>query len=87
MLRVYCQRVLRLGADQRAIVANGRILGPLEDDELFVEEDFGLFERYSSVQYLDKIVEAVSKESDYSKGIFTYISYEKQFNLPTSFQI
>ncbi|XP_044750165.1 UDP-glucose:glycoprotein glucosyltransferase [Coccinella septempunctata] len=69
MLRVYCQRVLGLGVGQRAIVANGRILGPLDDDEAFVEEDFGLFERYSSVQYLDKIVESLSKETDDAQDI------------------
>ncbi|KAL3281194.1 hypothetical protein HHI36_004410 [Cryptolaemus montrouzieri] len=64
MLRVYCQRVLGLSAGQRAVVANGRILGPLEDEEDFVEEDFSLFERFSSVQYLDKIVEALSEKTD-----------------------
>lgn len=69
MLRVYCQRVLRLGVGQRAIVANGRMLGPLDEDEVFIEEDFALFERYSSVQYLDKIVEVLSKETDDAEDI------------------
>ncbi|KAK9879740.1 hypothetical protein WA026_006800 [Henosepilachna vigintioctopunctata] len=69
MLRVYCQRVLGLGIGHRAIVANGRILGPLGDEETFIEEDYSLFERFSSVQYLDKIITALSKETDETQEI------------------
>lgn len=59
MLRVYCQRVLSLKAGQRAIIANGRVLGPLEDDEIFTIEDFSLLERFTRSSYLDKINSAL----------------------------
>ncbi|KAH1001727.1 hypothetical protein HUJ04_005706 [Dendroctonus ponderosae] len=58
MLRVYSQRVLDLKEEQRAIVANGRVLGPLDDGELFTNEDFSLLERFTSASYLDKISKA-----------------------------
>lgn len=64
MLRVYCQRVLSLKAGQRAVVANGRVLGPLDDDEAFTIEDFSLLERFSHTSYLNKINDALEKTSE-----------------------
>lgn len=55
MLRVYCQRVLNVRAGQTAVVSNGNIIGPLEDDEQFTIDDFGLIERFANHQYGDKI--------------------------------
>ncbi|CAG9863529.1 unnamed protein product [Phyllotreta striolata] len=64
MLRVYSQRVLQLKEGQRAVIANGRILGPLDDDEQFTLEDFNLLERFTSSSYLEKITAALEKSSD-----------------------
>lgn len=64
MLRVYSQRVLKLKEGERAVVANGRVLGPFEEDEVFTEEDFNLLERFSSSSYLEKITKALSKDSE-----------------------
>ncbi|CAH1102652.1 unnamed protein product [Psylliodes chrysocephalus] len=69
MLRVYSQRVLRLKEGQRAVVANGRVLGPLDDNEGFTLEDFNLLERYSSSSYLEKITAALDKTSDEEEDI------------------
>lgn len=55
MLRVYCQRVLKLKASQTAIVTNGNIIGPLKENEVFITDDFGLLERFNNHQYGDKI--------------------------------
>lgn len=68
MLRVYSQRVLRLKEGQHAVVANGRVLGPLDDNEGFTLEDFNLLERYSSSSYLEKITAALDKTSDEEEG-------------------
>lgn len=64
MLRVYSQRVLSLKAGQRAVIANGRVLGPLEDDESFTIEDFSLLERFTHSTYLDKIDFALENTSE-----------------------
>uniref|UniRef100_A0A8C5CEX1 UDP-glucose glycoprotein glucosyltransferase 2 n=1 Tax=Gadus morhua TaxID=8049 RepID=A0A8C5CEX1_GADMO len=45
LLQLFCRDVLKLGAGQRAVVANGRILGPLGDQEEFTLEDFQLLEK------------------------------------------
>lgn len=64
MLRVYAQRVLGLKQGERAVIANGRVLGPLSDNEEFTEEDFSLLERFTRATYLDKINKAFSISSD-----------------------
>ncbi|XP_030765222.1 UDP-glucose:glycoprotein glucosyltransferase-like, partial [Sitophilus oryzae] len=64
MLRVYSQKVLNLKASERAIVANGRVLGPLNEDELFTGDDFSLLERFTGASYLDKINAAIAATDD-----------------------
>uniref|UniRef100_A0A8C5TLP6 UDP-glucose ceramide glucosyltransferase-like 1 n=1 Tax=Malurus cyaneus samueli TaxID=2593467 RepID=A0A8C5TLP6_9PASS len=41
---VYCRDVLKLKKGQRAVISNGRIIGPLEDGEMFNQDDFHLLE-------------------------------------------
>uniref|UniRef100_A0A8B9RFB9 UDP-glucose ceramide glucosyltransferase-like 1 n=1 Tax=Astyanax mexicanus TaxID=7994 RepID=A0A8B9RFB9_ASTMX len=41
----FCQEVLKLKAGQRAVVSNGRILGPFTEDEEFSADDFHLLEK------------------------------------------
>ena len=72
MLRVYSRRVLNLNAGERALVANGRLLGPIENDETFTTEDFALLERFSSVTYLEKINKALENLSDDDEGPCRY---------------
>lgn len=64
MLRVYCQRVLKMNAEQRGVIANGRVLGPLDDNEEFTIDDFALLERYSFATYGEKIQKVIIKEDD-----------------------
>ncbi|XP_030630262.1 UDP-glucose:glycoprotein glucosyltransferase 1 isoform X2 [Chanos chanos] len=41
---VYCRDVLKLQKGQRAVISNGRIIGPLDDGEVFNQDDFLLLE-------------------------------------------
>ncbi|MBN3275545.1 UGGG1 glucosyltransferase, partial [Polyodon spathula] len=40
----FCRDVLKLKKGQRAVISNGRIIGPLEDGEVFNQDDFLLLE-------------------------------------------
>lgn len=64
MLRVYSQRVLQLKASQCAVISNGRIFGPLKDNEVFAVDDFALIERLHSFLHGNKIHEALKKYDD-----------------------
>ncbi|XP_017781204.1 PREDICTED: UDP-glucose:glycoprotein glucosyltransferase [Nicrophorus vespilloides] len=68
MLRVYAQRVLNFNVGSRGVVANSRVLGPLDEKEEFSIEDFGLLEQYSSATYIDKLQQALEKtKEDYGE--------------------
>uniref|UniRef100_A0A669CH43 UDP-glucose ceramide glucosyltransferase-like 1 n=1 Tax=Oreochromis niloticus TaxID=8128 RepID=A0A669CH43_ORENI len=43
--QLFCQDVLKLNPGQRAVISNGRILGPFEEQEEFTVEDFHLLEK------------------------------------------
>ncbi|KAJ4438070.1 hypothetical protein ANN_14009 [Periplaneta americana] len=60
--QTYCQQVLNIPPGGRAIVTNGRVLGPLEDSEKFTLDDFSLLERYSMNSYGDKILQTLKKK-------------------------
>jgi UDP-glucose:glycoprotein glucosyltransferase len=59
--QLYCRQVLNVPAGGRAVVTNGRILGPLEQTEKFTLDDFSLLERYSMNNYGDKILQTLKK--------------------------
>lgn len=59
--QLYCRHVLNVPAGARAIVTNGRILGPLEQTEKFTLDDFSLLERFSMNSYGDKILQTLKK--------------------------
>lgn len=46
----------------RAILCNGRIIGPLDNDEEFTSEDFSLLERFSQSTYGDKLFMKLIKD-------------------------
>lgn len=81
MLRVYSQRVLNLKESERAVVANGRVLGPLEENESFSIDDFNLLERFSSTVYLEKINNALTKDSDEEDGKLLFGLYNTCIDL------
>ena len=63
ILRVYAQRVLNLKASERLIIGNGKIIGPITENELFGIEDFGLIDRFNSIQYGDKLRKVLKVKS------------------------
>lgn len=64
MLRVYCQRVLKLKSSQTAVIANGRIFGPFEEEENFTVDDFNLLEKINQQQYISKVKAALKSLSE-----------------------
>lgn len=50
-------RTLKLKPSLRAVIVNGRLLGPLTESEDFTAEDFNLLERLSMAIYGVKLME------------------------------
>lgn len=98
MLRVYCARVLKLKASENSVIANGNIIGPLDENESFTTDDFGLIERFSSHAYSDKIKkmlqgtqnEDLNVSSDIVLKLFTILVPRQQsrtrFAIPSDIQ-
>lgn len=59
--RYYVKTVLKLTKGARAIVCNGRLIGPLDKHEEFTSEDFSLLERFSHSTYGDKLFKKLIK--------------------------
>uniref|UniRef100_A0A674F4Y4 UDP-glucose ceramide glucosyltransferase-like 1 n=1 Tax=Salmo trutta TaxID=8032 RepID=A0A674F4Y4_SALTR len=53
--QLFCRDVLKLHTGQRAVVSNGRILGPFEDEEEFNVEDFHLLEKITLSTTAEKV--------------------------------
>ncbi|XP_030641719.1 UDP-glucose:glycoprotein glucosyltransferase 2-like [Chanos chanos] len=51
----FCQEVLKLAPGQRAVVSNGRVLGPFKEEEVFNVEDFHLLEKITLRTSAEKI--------------------------------
>jgi UDP-glucose:glycoprotein glucosyltransferase len=64
MLRVYCQRVLKFNSGVNAVITNGRIFGPLDDNESFTVDDFNLLDKINQQQYISKVKEAMKSIKD-----------------------
>lgn len=58
----YIKNVLNLKTGTRAVLCNGRIIGPLDSDEEFTSEDFSLLERFSQSTYGDKLFMKLIKD-------------------------
>ncbi|XP_015109415.1 UDP-glucose:glycoprotein glucosyltransferase isoform X2 [Diachasma alloeum] len=67
MLKVhkhFANIVLRMdesSTTQRAVICNGRIIGPLDDGENFSNQDFALLERFSHSTYGEKLITNLEK--------------------------
>lgn len=83
--RHYARNVLDLKTDGRAIVCNGRVIGPLDDGEEFTSEDFALLERFSQSTYGEKLLnnliklQAIEDDDDYGTNncVILYIHSPK----------
>ncbi|MEQ2205605.1 hypothetical protein XENOCAPTIV_005231 [Xenoophorus captivus] len=65
--QMFCQDVLKLRPGQRAVISNGRILGPFEEQEEFTVEDFQLLERITLSGSAEKVKAKVKQMGIKSK--------------------
>uniref|UniRef100_A0A670I5Q3 UDP-glucose ceramide glucosyltransferase-like 1 n=1 Tax=Podarcis muralis TaxID=64176 RepID=A0A670I5Q3_PODMU len=69
---MYSRDVLKLKKGQRAVISNGRIIGPLEDGELFNQDDFHLLENIilkTSGQKIKSHVQELGVEEDLASDL------------------
>ncbi|KAL1140588.1 hypothetical protein AAG570_000518 [Ranatra chinensis] len=60
----FLKEVLNFDLNQRAVLSNGRLLGPFETDENFTVEDFSLLERFSLTTQINKIFKVITANSE-----------------------
>uniref|UniRef100_A0A8C2XGP4 UDP-glucose ceramide glucosyltransferase-like 1 n=1 Tax=Cyclopterus lumpus TaxID=8103 RepID=A0A8C2XGP4_CYCLU len=53
--QLFCRDVLKLSPGQQAVISNGRILGPFEEQEEFTVEDFQLLEKITLSSSAEKV--------------------------------
>uniref|UniRef100_A0A8C2E4V8 UDP-glucose glycoprotein glucosyltransferase 1 n=1 Tax=Cyprinus carpio TaxID=7962 RepID=A0A8C2E4V8_CYPCA len=74
----YCWDVLKLQKGQRAVISNGRIIGPLEEGEIFNQDDFLLLEsiilKTSGERIKAKIQQLGMVEDRYARPILTSLN-------------
>ncbi|XP_075911288.1 UDP-glucose:glycoprotein glucosyltransferase 1-like [Petromyzon marinus] len=58
---LYCHSVLHVEPSGRAVVCNGRVVGPLAANETFNQEDFQLLEKVTRATSADKILAMVQR--------------------------
>ncbi|XP_059695222.1 UDP-glucose:glycoprotein glucosyltransferase 2 isoform X3 [Haemorhous mexicanus] len=65
--QMFCQEVLKLLPGQMAVISNGRVLGPLDENE-FYTEDFNLLEKITYSTSAEKIKAIVKEMGNSSKS-------------------
>ncbi|KAM4790396.1 UDP-glucose:glycoprotein glucosyltransferase 2 isoform 4-T4 [Cyanocitta cristata] len=65
--QLFCQEVLKLLPGQMAVISNGRVLGPLDENE-FSPEDFNLLEKITYSTSAEKIKAVVKEMGNSSKS-------------------
>ncbi|XP_048151753.1 UDP-glucose:glycoprotein glucosyltransferase 2 isoform X4 [Corvus hawaiiensis] len=65
--QLFCQEVLKLLPGQMAVISNGRVLGPLDENE-FSAEDFNLLEKITYSTSAEKIKAIVKEMGNSSKS-------------------
>ncbi|XP_078741871.1 UDP-glucose:glycoprotein glucosyltransferase 1-like, partial [Lampetra fluviatilis] len=61
---LYCRSVLGVQASGRAVVCNGRVVGPLSTNETFNQEDFQLLEKVTRATSADNILAMVQRSGE-----------------------
>ena len=59
--RAFSESVLSFRPGQRGVITNGKVLGPLQDTESFLTEDFSLLEKYTMKTYAEKIKSLINE--------------------------
>ncbi|XP_068089370.1 UDP-glucose:glycoprotein glucosyltransferase 1 [Hyperolius riggenbachi] len=68
----YCRDVLKLKKGERAIIANGRVIGPLREGEIFNQDDFHLLENLilkTSAQKIKSHIQKLGVEEDHASDL------------------
>ncbi|XP_068038575.1 UDP-glucose:glycoprotein glucosyltransferase 2 isoform X3 [Anomalospiza imberbis] len=65
--QMFCQEVLKLLPGQMAVISNGRVMGPLDENEFYVE-DFNLLEKVTYSTSAEKIKAIVKEMGNSSKS-------------------
>ncbi|XP_063771592.1 UDP-glucose:glycoprotein glucosyltransferase 1 isoform X2 [Pseudophryne corroboree] len=68
----YCRDVLKLKKGERAVIGNGRIVGPLRDGEVFNQNDFHLLENLilkTSAQKIKSHIQKLGVEEDHASDL------------------
>jgi hypothetical protein len=60
----YSRGVLLLAPGERVVVANGRLLGPLDDGETLTSDDFALLDKFSMAAHTDRLQQAIKKADE-----------------------
>ncbi|KYM95086.1 UDP-glucose:glycoprotein glucosyltransferase, partial [Cyphomyrmex costatus] len=68
----YVKAVLNMEPGARAVLCNGRVIGPLDNNEEFINDDFSLLERFSQSTYGEKLFMKLIKDQ-----IFNEDEYEE----------
>ncbi|KAM4771197.1 UDP-glucose:glycoprotein glucosyltransferase 1 [Rhinophrynus dorsalis] len=69
---VYCRDVLKLKKGERAIISNGRIIGPLQNSEVFNQDDYNLLENLvlkTSGQKIKSHIQKLGVEEDHASDL------------------
>ncbi|CAH1780753.1 unnamed protein product [Owenia fusiformis] len=62
--QIFCETVLKMEPGSRAVIANGKVIGPLDDGEAFNLEDFNLLEKFTVSSSAGKIKEKIADMPD-----------------------
>lgn len=77
--RRYAKTVLNMENGARAIVCNGRLIGPLDNGEEFTSDDFALLERFSQSTYdntlFKKLIKGQLLEDEDAYGTRRYLKH------------
>ncbi|XP_077147439.1 UDP-glucose:glycoprotein glucosyltransferase 1 isoform X1 [Ranitomeya variabilis] len=68
----YCRDVLKLKKGERAVIGNGRIIGPLRAGEIFNQDDFHLLENLilkTSAQKIKSQIQKLGVEEDHASDL------------------
>ncbi|XP_033104033.1 UDP-glucose:glycoprotein glucosyltransferase 1-like isoform X2 [Anneissia japonica] len=85
--RLFAEKTLSIAGGQAAVVCNGRVFGPLRDDEDLVTEDFQLIEKLvasssaNSVKDKMKLLEDVENKSDLTMKVDALLAANPQADM------
>lgn len=65
----FVSNTLKLGTGAAGVVTNGRVIGPLDEGETLITDDFALLERYTLSSYTDEIYNVLKKNIEGNQNL------------------